>query len=72
MGTRCLSVKTAPIESTIPSTIANSVGTMNSMVSSQHYKALKILKKLIAREAFSLSKAESEEHLSQAATRGHQ
>src|SRR5271168_2750477 len=35
----------------------------------QHYKAFKSLKKLIAQEAFSLSKAESEEHLPQAATR---
>ena len=40
--------------------------------SGQHYRALKSLKKLVRREAFSLSKTESEGRMPRVATRGRQ
>jgi flagellar protein FlbT len=42
------------------------------IISGQHYKALKSLKKLIRQEGFLLSKTESEGHMPRVATRGRQ
>ena len=42
------------------------------IISGQHYKALKSLKKFVRQEAFSLSKTESEGHMPRVATRGRQ